>query len=159
MLTPYSIVMAARTVLAVMVPLAMLVVFVCSAQPVLVEGLFFLLVSLVCAQMAIMALPWSRRNDTIKTVVLVSVVTAAVRSGLTGEPSFVVTVPAALIGVVAVWLTLEIEYCRKLARNYGDTSFAIIAIETERRRRKKAQAEKNKALTDRESASDSAKIG
>lgn len=149
MLTPYSLVLTARTVLAVMVPVAMLLAFTSAVRPVFVEGLLFLGLSVLTAQLAIMALPWSRRNDTLKAVALVAVATAALRSGLTGEPSFIVTVPAAMIGTVTVWFTLEIEHCRKLARNYGDTSFAIIAIETDRRKRKKARrtAEPNGILS------------
>lgn len=157
MLTPYSFVMTARIVLVVMVPVTMLLALTSAPRAVFVEGLFFWGLSMLMAQLAIMALPWRRRNDTLKALAIVCATVAALRSGLTGEPSFVVTVPAALIGTVSVWLTLEIEYYRKLARNYGDVGLAVIKIETERRARKQAPADRTAASATSELPSDPAK--
>ena len=140
MLTPYSLVVTARAVLLVMAPLAMLLAFTSAGRTMFAEGLLFLVVSMVIGQLGILALPWRRRNDTLKVIALVAIITASIRSGFTGDPAFMVTVPAALAGTAAVWFTLEIEQWRKLARTYGDTSFSVIRIETERRVRKKAQA-------------------
>lgn len=141
MLTPYSFVTTARAALLVMVPLAMVLAWTSASRTFYAEGLSFLVVPMIMAQLGILAMPWRRRNDTLQAVALAAVVIAALRSGLTGSPSFSITIPAALTGVMAVWLTLEIEEWRRMARTYGDTSFAIIRVETDRRMRKKAQAQ------------------
>lgn len=158
MLTPYSLVVTARAVLSVMVPLAMVLAFTSVARTVFAEGLFFLVVSMMIGQLGILAMPWRRRNDTLKAVALVAIITASIRSGFTGDPAFMITVPAALVGTAAVWFTLEIEQWRKLARTYGDTSFSVIRIETERRVRKKAQTDVKVARTEGDPLPDPKKI-
>jgi hypothetical protein len=134
--SPFGYVFMARVLLAIGVPIAGLGLFFLPDQGVVTEVLMFAFLTYFALLISAMAFPWHRQEEILRFLVVAILIVAAVRTYAAGEWYLPLLLVAAAIGLFAVKLAQSTDQIRHFARRYGTTSFANIAVEESRKRRR-----------------------
>jgi len=127
--------MAARVGLAISLSASIALAFVMRAHDPVLEAAGFLFLCFGLGQLALIALPWNRKTDIIVALGALLSVIALLRAGLIAQPALLLSVAATGLATMMAHTAGSIDRLRTLTRAYGNTSFVVIGLEEDRRRR------------------------